>query len=137
MAILTDANDILVDLSGEVTYLQDTKLWIRDETDATQITATVTFNNSDLGVPSAEKLMNYIDVDYIGTFSLVFKLDGTIIHTIAFANQATRNTVWKDFPISKRKPFQKIQLTINSSVIGTKIYGLELDFEILRRRRYN
>ena len=137
MAILADANDILIDLNGEITYLQDTKLWIRDITDITEIVATITFNNSDLGEPSAEKLMNYIDVDYVGAFSLLFKLDDTSIHTMTFSNLATRSTVWKSFPLNKRKPFQKIQLVITASTIGTKIYSLELDFELLRRRRFN
>ena len=137
MAILEDANDILIDSSGKIAYLQDAKLWINDDTDVTKITATITFNNSDLGEPSAEKLINYMDVDYIGAFSISFKLDDVAIHTMSFSNLDTRGTVYQSYPLNKRKPFQKIQLAITANIIGTKIYGLELDFELLRRRRFN
>lgn len=137
MAILTDANDILIDLNGEIAYLQDTVMWIRDETDTTQITATMITNNSDLGETSVEKLLNSLDVDYVGAFNVSFYLDGDFIHTMVFDNIATRDTVWRAFPLALRKPFQKLSLYITASVIGTKIYSLEVDFKILKRRRYN
>ncbi len=135
--ILTNANDVLIDLNGELSYLQDDVLWIYDPTDTELVGASIIFNNSDLGEPTVEKLMNFADVDYIGAFNLTFYMDGTGIHTMEFGTKATRGTAWQDFPLTKRKAFQKLKLVITASAKTTKIYGLELDFSILRRRRYN
>ena len=135
--ILGNANDILVDLNGEINYLQDDTLWIYDNADSELIGAQVVFNNSDLGEPGIEKLINFVDVDYVGAFNLSFYLDGTVIHTMEFSTKATRGTVWRDFPLAKRKAFQKLKLVITASAKTTKIYGLEIDFNVLRRRRYN
>ena len=60
--ILGNANDILVDLNGEINYLQDDTLWIYDNADSELIGAQVVFNNSDLGEPGIEKLINFVDV---------------------------------------------------------------------------
>jgi hypothetical protein len=135
--ILSNANDVLIDLNGELSYLQDDILWEYDATDQELVGASVVFNNSDLGEPSIEKLMNAADVDYIGSFDLTFYFDGTMVHTMNFGTKATRDAIWKDFPLAKRKAFQKLKLVITASAKTTKIYGLELDFSVLRRRRYN
>lgn len=135
--ILANANDILIDQNGNLAYLQDAALWIYDGTDVTKVGANVIFNNTDLGVPEVDKLINFVDADYTGAFTLTFTLDGTSIHTMTFSNQATRDIVWQDFPLIKRKGFKKLQMTIVASTIGTKIYSLEIDFDVLRRRRYN
>lgn len=137
MAILENANEILINLSGELAYLQDTKLWIRDTSDSELVGATVEFNNSDLGVPDVDKMINFVDVDYEGAFTLTFTFDGTIIHTMTFADLETRGSEWQDFPLIKRKSFRKLQMTVVASVKSTKIYGIEIDFDIQRRRRYN
>jgi hypothetical protein len=137
MAILETANDILIDLDGELVFVQDTAIYGRDTTDTTEIGATVIFNNSDLGVPDIDKLINLIDVDYIGTFSIQFDLDGSTVHTANFPTKASRGTVYQDFPLAKRKAFQKLKMTINASDKTTKIYSIEIDFTILKRRRYN
>ncbi len=135
--ILANANDILVDLNGDLAYLQDEILWIRDETDTELIGCSIVFNDSDLGEPGIEKLLNYADVDYIGAFDLTYYLDGIAIHTMNFSTKATRDTAWQDFPLAKRRAFQKLKLVITASAKTTKIYGLEIDFSVLRRRRYN
>ena len=137
MPILKDANEVLINFDGELAYLQDTMLWIRDDSDIELIGATVEFNNSDLGVPDIDKLINYADVDYEGAFTLTFKLDGVAIHTMDFIEKATRSSIWQDFPLVKRKAFRKLQMTIAASAKDTKIYGIEIDFDVLRRRRYN
>lgn len=137
MAILQDAVDILIDHDGEVAYLQTDNLWEYDSADTTVLGGSVTFNNSDLGEPSIEKLINFVDVDYEGSFSLSFYLDGVLIYTMTFTDKASRGTVWRDFPLQYRKAFQKLRLYITSSTNDTKIYSIEIDFSILRRRRYN
>lgn len=137
MAILETANEVLIDLDGEIAYLQDDTLWIRDTSDTTLVGCSVVFNDSDLGVPDVDKLINFADVDYVGAFNLSFYFDGTVVHTMEFSTRASRGTVWKDFPLSKRKAFQKLKLVITASNKNTKIYGIEIDFSVLRRRRYN
>lgn len=137
MAILQDALDILIDHDGELAYLQDDILWEYNGLDTTVVGGSVTFNNSDLGEPSVEKLINYVDADYEGSFSLTFFLDGAEIYTMAFTDKVTRSTVWRDFPLQYRTAFQKLKLYITSATADTKIYSIEIDFSILRRRRYN
>lgn len=135
--ILENANDILIDLNGHVSYLQDDALWEYDATDEEITGAFIIFHDSDMGQPSIEKLLNYVDVDYEGEFVLNFYLDGVLTHTTTFEDLASRSTVWRDYPLIKRKAFQKLKLTLSSATPDTKIYGIEVDFSILRRRRYN
>ena len=137
MAILAEANDVLIDLNGELAYLTDSELYIRDTSDTTSVGAYIISGESDLGEPQIEKLLNFVDIDYIGAFNLTFYLDGLAVHTMSFTDAATRTTVWRDYPLSKRRPFQKLKLVIGASLPTTKIYGIEIDFSVLRRRRYN
>ena len=136
-SILASANDILIDLNGQAAYLQDFDLWVYDSSDPVTIGATIEFNNSDLGVPEADKLLNFVDVDYIGAFNLTFYLDGVARHTMVFNSSVTRTTKWLSYPLSKRKAFQKLKLVLTASEKTTKIYGIEIDFDIIRRRRYD
>lgn len=135
--ILNDAVDILIDQNGNVAYLQEDTLWEYYSTDPTVVAGSVTFNNSDLGEPDVEKLINFVDVDYEGSFQLHFYADGALQHTTEFADKSTRGTTWRDYLLASRKAFQKIKLLITSVTPDTKIYGIEVDFSILRRRRYN
>jgi len=135
--ILSTANDVLIDLNGEIAYLEDTKVWTYDATDTELIGAAVTFNDSDLGQPTLEKLINFADADYIGAFDLSFYYDGTFIHTMSFPTSAIRTTVDIDFPLVKRKAHTKIQIVATATAKTTKIYRLEVDFSLLKRRRYN
>lgn len=137
MAILADAVDVLVDHNGEIAYLQTDNLWEYYSADTTVVGGSITFNNSDLGEPSIEKLINSVDVDYEGSFSLTFYFDGTVIYTMTFTDKSTRGTVWRDFPLQYRKVFQKLKLYITSATNDTKIYSIEIDFSVLKRRRYN
>lgn len=137
MAILAEANDVLIDLNGELAYLTDSELYIRDTSDTTSVGAYIISGESDLGEPQIEKLLNFVDIDYVGAFNLTFYLDGLAVHTMSFTATATRTTVWRDYPLSKRRPFQKLKLVIGASLPTTKIYGIEIDFSVLRRRRYN
>ena len=135
--ILSTANDVLIDLNGEIAYLENSKVWTYDATDTELIGSQVTFNDSDLGQPTLEKLINFADADYIGAFDLSFYFDGTFSHTMSFPTSATRTTADIDFPLAKRKAMTKIKLIVTATAKITKIYGLEIDFSLLRRRRYN
>lgn len=137
MAILSTANEVLIDLNGDIAYLQDDTLWIRDTTDTELLGAYIIFNDSDLGEPGVDKLLNFIDVDYVGAFNLTVYFNGTAVHTFQFGTKGSRGTTWRDFPLAKRKAFQKLKIAISASAKTTKIYGLEIDFQVLRRRRYN
>lgn len=135
--ILADAVDILIDQNGRVSYLQENKLWDYDATDTTVLGGSITFNNSDLGEPGIEKLINFVDVDYEGAFTLTFYGDGQALAQMVFNDKSTRGTIWRDYPLQYRKPFQKLRLYISSTTNDTKIYSIEVDFSVLRRRRFN
>jgi hypothetical protein len=137
MAILADAVDILIDHDGYVAYLQDDNLYEFDSGDTTIVGASVTFNNSDLGESGVEKLVNFVDADYEGSFILSFYFDDVLTYNMTFADKSTRGTLWKDFPLTNRRPFQKLKLYISSATLDTKIYSIEVDFNVLRRRRFN
>ena len=138
--ILTVANDVLVDPNGELAYLTPDKLYVYDITDTTQISATLITSSIDFGEPSIDKLLNFVDADYIGQFSITFTFDGaehSPMYVMSFPQSAVRTTLWKSHPLVDRIPHQKFAMKITSITAGTKIYGLELDYGGLRRRRYN
>lgn len=136
-AFLLTANDILIDQNGNIAYLTDDALHIYNSGAQNQISGLIKMNNTDLGEPSIDKLLNKIDADYTGSFSIVLYLDGVSTHVMTFNDVYSRTATYADYPLSKRKPFKKLQLVLMTAQPGTKIYGLEIDFSLLPRRRYN
>lgn len=137
MVILSVANDILVDFEGNLAYLTDDKLYTFDSSDELIVGASLTSNNSDLGEPGVDKLINFVDADYSGAFNITFYFDNSASYTMTFPNSASRTTKWTDFPLSKRRAFQKLKIMITTSTPNTIINGLEIDFSVMARRRYN
>lgn len=137
MAILTDANEILIDFNGNINYLTNDKLYIYDNTDTEIVGGLVKTSSSDMTEPTIDKLINSIDCDYVGSFKITFIFDNVPIHTIELPYSSTRTTKWVSFPLQRRIPLQKIQLAITSGIKNTIIYGIEIDFTVLKRRRYN
>jgi hypothetical protein len=136
--VLLNANDILIDISGKIAYLGDSVLHIYDNTDTTEVTGQVISPSTDLGEPSVDKLMNGIDIDYIGQISIGYYFEGQSQPVIQdFTYTATRTTVWREYPLIHRKAFQKLAYFILTNTKGTKVYGIEFDVNPLKRRRYN
>ena len=133
--ILTEANDVLIDFDGKRAYLTDDALWVYDTADTNVTDGYVTSNNSDLGYPDVDKLLNYIDVDYKGTVQVIVYQDGNGIHIFNPPDKTSRGTKWLYLPLRKRKAFQKIKIVLASSDPDAIIYGVELDFSVLKRRR--
>ena len=136
--LLNISNDIIIDQSGEISYLTPDSLYVYNSNaiDPIGFKGKVILNNSDLGEPSIDKLLNRIDVDYKGTISFDIYYDGIFECTLTPANASTRVTTWLDIPLVHRKPFQKFYIVIRGK-FGTILYGLEIDFQALSRRRYN
>lgn len=137
LPVVVASKEILVDQDGNLAFLMADTLYSYGVVTTNPILASATLPKSDLGEPSVDKLINYIDADYVGSFTLVMADSAGLNHTITFPTSTIRSTQWVNFPLSLRKPFQKIQLTISSSTIGTIINGIEIDFSALQRRRYN
>jgi len=135
MAILASANEILVDFNGNRAYLTDDSLYVYDAADVNVVPGFIKHNNSDLGEPSLDKHINGLDVDYKGAFTLtmVFDDEGTYIFDVP--NSATRTTKWMHYPVYLREPFQKLYTLLTTSTAGMTIYGLELDFNTVPRRK--
>ena len=133
---LNNANDILIDLNGDRAYLEDNALWVKSTVDDNNPDAMIEFNKTDLGEPSIHKLINYIDLDYKGTFTLYFYFDNEgLIWSTTVTDHVARNTRWIYFPLVNRKSFQKLGIVIVANDADAKIYGIEIDFQILKRRR--
>ncbi len=137
MAIISITNDILIDFDGVLNYLTPDALYVKDTNDPTITPAMIFSGDSDLGEPSVDKLLNFIDIDYIGSLVFTFALDGVVQTSTVMPNKASRGTAWVDLPLSNRKPFQKLRYMISGPTPGTEIYNVEIDFSILNRRRYN
>lgn len=137
--ILAEANDILIDFDGQLAYLTSDKLYVYSSSDTNIVLSTWISPEMDLNEPSIDKLINFIDVDYIGAFTIQLEFDGIEDNTMSqyFSPVSVRTSVWRHFPLRGRIPFKKVKLTITSSTPGTIIYGIEIDFSVLRRRRYN
>lgn len=132
--MLSLANDILIDLNGYRAYLTDDELYSYG-TDSLNPGSYVTTNNSDLGEPSVDKLLNYIDIDYVGsTWSIQVFYDSGYEVTLEIPASVVRREKQIYIPLVNRKPFQKLKLkVINNSEIAN-LYGLEVDFDIIKRR---
>lgn len=135
MAILANANEILVDSDGNIGYLSDDNLYVYDDTDTTEVAGYIRHNNTDLGEPSSDKHVNGIDVDYKGTITIFFYLDEAISHTYTLPTKAVRGTAWVHYPLGARIPFQKFYTHIQTVTPDTTIYGFEIDFNAISRRR--
>lgn len=139
MATLDTAQP-LISFDGSVSYLTPSELYVYDPTDTTEITAVLRSGYSDLGEPSVDKLLNYIDLDYKGQFSILITFeseDGATYSTSSFLlpEHIDRQTTWFRLPLAQRKAFKKMAYWFVEPTEGTIIYGMEIDFSVLRRRR--
>lgn len=128
----------LIDFDGNIAYLTPDKLYVYNvNTDDQGIEGILFSGASDLGEPSIDKLLNFIDVDYIGQFMIYFTYDDPAGTTSSYLLPAksTRGTHWLYIPLTERRPFKKVKYAIIGPTHGTIIYGLEIDFSVLRRRR--
>lgn len=140
MATLDTAH-VLVDFDGNLAYLTPTTLEIYDPAGADLgITGILESGSTDLGEPTVDKLLNSVDIDYKGQCNIFFSfenLDGnsfsTSVYTLPY--KADRGTIWLHVPLIQRKAFQKISYWLTDPIQGTIIYGIEIDFSVLRRRR--
>ena len=138
-----DNTELLIALNGEIHYLTSDSLEVYNTNgEDLSITGILQSGSSDLSEPSVDKLLNYIDVDYKGQCTIFFSfknLDDESFSTtnIVLPYKADRGTVWIYIPLAQRKAFQKMEYWIVEPVHGTIVYGLEIDFSILNRRRFN
>jgi len=136
---LSSANDLLVDLNGKKAYLEDNSLWVNTPSNTTNPSASIQFNRTDLGEPSIDKLINYFDIDYEGEFTIKLYYDDTVDSPIWSStvndHGATRDTEWIPLPLINRQAFQKMFIVIIANDASCKIYGIEIDFQVLKRRR--
>ena len=124
----------LVDFDGNNAYLQANALWIYTAS-ATNITYALLTNEVDFGYPDLDKLLNYFDIDYVGTIRVHYFFDNIYMDYLSTSASVSRNTSWLDIPLAQRKPFKKLKLLIEAVGSSTKLYSIEFDFNPLRRRR--
>ena len=136
MQILEFANDILIDPKGYKAYLTDEKLYIRDPQDTSNPLGYLLTNESDLGEPGIDKLVNYLHFDYVGTFDISFYIGENRLATLTAPLTSTRRVGQLYMPLTTRKPFQKLMILIRTTHIGSEMYGMELDFSVMKKR-YN
>lgn len=134
-SLSTNLNDQLVDFNGENAYLQSDKLWIRTSSSYINITYALLGAETDLGAPDIDKLINYIDIDFVGTVRVHYMLDGTYVGYLSTTTEAQRKSQWLYMPLANRKPFKKIRLLIEFVGSTSKLYSMEIDFNPLKRRR--
>lgn len=135
---LLTANDILIDRNGKVAYLTDDALHIYNTNTTNDfLTGYITSGNSDLGEPGIDKLLDRIEIDYKGQAAIRLEFDGVLSTQISLTSSTTRTTARLDYPLNKRKPFQKLLYQIINGSNITTIYGIEFHFKTLPRRRYN
>lgn len=135
MAILANANDVLIDLNGNRAYLTDNKLYVHDSSDTTIVPSFLQTNESDLGEPAIDKLLNMFDIDYKGQLEIRIYQDGIHITTLTTTASNDRTTEYLYMPLASRRSFQKIQFVFYTERNDTVIYGIEIDFSILKRRK--
>jgi hypothetical protein len=132
--ILSTANDVLIDFDGNLAYLQNTALWTRDTNDTTVMHGYITTYESDLQQASMDKLLNYIDIDYIQDITIDVYCDGAKTQTLITTSSDSRTSERLYVYLHNRKAFKKIKLVFYTATAGAKLYGAELDITILKRR---
>jgi len=135
MAILENANEILEDADGNVAYLTDDELYIYDATDVTQTAGYIKHAETDLGEPSLDKHVNYLDIDYKGIFLIYVYMDGVAEYTYILPFSADRTRQWIYLPLDARKPVKRVYLHYYTITADSVIYGTEIDFNVVQRRK--
>lgn len=135
---LTNATDIFIDLNGERAYLETDKLWTYASGDYTMPEALLVFNNTDLGEPGIDKLFNEFIFDYIGTWTLYVYDDNSTsqIWTKTLTDHTSRGVEKFYFPLASRRAFKKCYFRLSTTDRDAKLYGFEVDFQILRQRSF-
>ena len=129
------AIQILVDLNGNTAYLTPQELYIYDSNSTDVIQGSLLTNESDLGEPTVDKLLNSIEIDFKGKVSIGVYLDGTYNCLLEAGPSSVRTTNFLYVPLIKRKAFQKVRLYFTTTTPGTVLYGTEIDFDILKKRK--
>lgn len=130
---LSNVNDILIDFDGHPNYLQSDSFFVYDASDLVVPAVLLQTNNSDLGEPSLDKLLNFIDLDFKGPITVLVYYEnvGTFFIT---ANSATRITKRLYVPLKNRKPAKKIKFGFAAADSTTILYGMEIDFIVMEYR---
>lgn len=125
----------LIDFNGERAYLTNTELYTHDATDEIVVEAYLTTNSSDLGEFGVDKLLNFIEIDYIGKVYIDVYYDSVLQFTLTSNTVTSRTSDFLYTPLTKRIAFQKLILKIRTTDANTYLYKAELDFSVLKRRR--
>jgi len=130
-------SEIMYDFEGYPSYLFQAVWYTRDTTNTTVINGYLITNNSALGEISVDKLINYLDCDYKGAFTIGIYYDGILQITLTAPTRSSRGFSRIYMPLIHRKAFQKLKLYITCLTAGTIIYSIEPDFSLLNRRYRN
>ena len=125
---------ILTDLDGNQAFLMERGLYIAGTEPSNHITAQLSTNRSDLGEASLDKLMDYYDIDHVGTGTISITSDaGTLLET-TIPSSTTRYVHRIYHPLDKRIPCQKIGVNITTTDPTFIMYGVEVNFGTVKRR---
>lgn len=136
--VLTNAQDILIDLDGQRAYLEVDALWTYASGDNAMPTAILRFNTSDLGEPGIDKLFNEFIFDYAGSWNLYVYDDNSSspIWSTTLTDHATRAVEKFYYPIANRRAFKKFYFILSTNDSDARLYGIEIDFQVLKQRSY-
>ena len=105
MAILANANEILIDFSGNRAYLTDDKLYVYNTADTTEVGGYLQSNIGDIGEAAIDKHFDGIDVDYIGQVTVYIWSDTLLTKQFILPVHNGRTTEWIHAPLNTRYPF--------------------------------
>ena len=133
--ILSEANDILIDSDGHRAYLTDDSLYVYTLLDVNVPPSYLTTNSGDLNEPSVDKLLNCLDIDYSSSgLSIAIYYEDVYKFSLSVPASANRTSKQLWVPLQYRMPVQKLKIKVINTTLLTTLYGLEVDFNIIKRR---
>ena len=130
-------SELFINLTGKIALLSTNtqNLYVEGTLVPSYYDGYLETNNSDLSEPNIDKLINYLEIDFQGRLDTLVYSDGNLLYTFNTDNASVRTTNFLHMPLSLRKAFQKIRLVFQTTTPNTKLYGVEVDFSILKKRR--
>lgn len=87
---------------------------------------------TDLGSPEYYKLLNYLDIEYIGAASIAIIGDGESIKRWDLLNKESKGIERLYCNIDNRKVWKNMAIEINNSTENFKVFNIIIDVDIDR-----
>lgn len=108
-------------------------LYIEDPTILPDSIMIVQLANTDLGEPSLDKKINYLEIDYLGGGDLYIYVDDLLLNKITLTYNTNKKIQRYYMSLQLRKVFNTLKIVIRSEDKDFIFYNAELDIDVYER----